>query len=205
MIFVYIFCRVADLLLGGAVMNKIYQPFEAHIPYLLQVGSVLLLTHAHCNPVSPILILRHIPGSTLAQVMACCLLAPRQNLNRVQHIDKFSLAWHPNYQSGTKPNLVAKIWPPNLVTICAWLPKLVANVSSNFHHLVNAGLAVGSFFKWLPITVAHTCKLDAIWMVYISPIGNGSIRLQSPLTHYAWWNFTSSGAGHFSELAGAHT
>ena len=108
-------------------------------------------------------------------------------------------------QSGTKPNLVAKIWPPNLVTICAWLPKLVANVSYNFHHLVNTGLAVGSFFKWLPITVAHTCKLDTIWVVYISPIGNGSIRLQSPWTYYALWNFTSSGAGHFGELAGAHT
>ena len=108
-------------------------------------------------------------------------------------------------QSGTKPNLVAKIWLPNLVTICAWLPKLVANVSSNFHHLVNTGLSVGSFFIWLPITVAHTCKLDTIWVVYISPIGNGSIRLQSPLTHYALWNFTSCGAGHFSELAGPHT
>ena len=82
-----------------------------------------------------------------------------------------------NTQSGTKPNLVAKIWPPNLVTVCAWLPKLVANVSSNFYHLVNTGLAVGSFFKWLPITVAHTCKLDTIWVVYISPIGNGSIQL----------------------------
>ena len=80
-------------------------------------------------------------------------------------------------QSGTKPNLVAKIWPPNWVTICTWLPKLVANVSSNFHHLVNTGLAVGSFFKWLPITVAYTCKLDTIWVVYILPIGNGSIRL----------------------------
>ena len=33
-------------------------------------------------------------------------------------------------QSGTKPNLVANIWPPNLVAICTWLPKLVANVSS---------------------------------------------------------------------------
>ena len=110
-----------------------------------------------------------------------------------------------HYQSGIKPNLVAKIWPPNLVTICAWLPKLVADVSSNFHHLVNTGLAIGSFFKWLPITVAHTCKLDTIWVVYISPIGNGSIQLQSPLTLYALWNFTSSGAGHFSELAGTHT
>ena len=45
--------------------------------------------------------------------------------------------WHYCNQSGTKPTLVTKIWPPNLVTICAWLPKLVANVSSNFHHLVN--------------------------------------------------------------------
>ena len=71
------------------------------------------------------------------------------------------------HQSGTEPNLVAKIWPPDLVTICAWLPKLVANVSFNFHHLVNTGLAVGSSFKWLPITVAHTCKLDTIWVVYI--------------------------------------
>ena len=42
-------------------------------------------------------------------------------------------------------------------------------------------------------------------MVYISPNANGSIPLLSPLTHYALWNFTSSGAGHFSELAGAHT
>ena len=105
-------------------------------------------------------------------------------------------------QSGTKPNLLAKICPPNLVTICAWLPKLVANVSSNFHRLVNTGLAIGSFFKWLPITVAHTCKLDTIWVVYISPIGNDSIWLQSPLTHYALWNF---GVGLFSELVGAHT
>ena len=80
-------------------------------------------------------------------------------------------------QSGTEPNLVAKLWPPNLVTICAWLPKFVANVSSNFHHLVNTGIVVGSFFKWLPITVAHTCKLEAVWVAYISPFGNGSIRL----------------------------
>ena len=80
-------------------------------------------------------------------------------------------------QSGTIPNLVAKIWPLNSVTICAWLPILVANVSSNFHHLVNTGLAVGSLFKWLPITVAHTCKLETIRVFYISPIGNGSIRL----------------------------
>ena len=80
-------------------------------------------------------------------------------------------------QSGTKPNLVAKIWPPTLVTIYAWLPKLVDNVSSKFHHLVNTWLAVGSLFKWLPITVSHTCKLDTIWVVYTSMIGNGSIRL----------------------------
>ncbi|XP_060609160.2 DNA polymerase zeta catalytic subunit [Anolis sagrei] len=29
--------RVCDLLQGGAIMNKIYQPHEAHIPYLLQL------------------------------------------------------------------------------------------------------------------------------------------------------------------------
>ena len=60
-------------------------------------------------------------------------------------------------QSGTKPNLVAKIWPSNLVTNGAWLPKLVANVSFKFQHLVNTGLAVGSLASWLPIMVSHTC------------------------------------------------
>ena len=71
-----------------------------------------------------------------------------------------------NTQSGTKPNLVAKIWPPNLVTICAWLPKLVVNVSSQFKHLVNTELAVGFLVKWLPIMVTHTCKLDTSWVVF---------------------------------------
>ena len=58
------------------------------------------------------------------------------------------------YQSATKPNLVAKIWLPTLVTICNGLPKLVANISSHNDHLVNTGLAVGSLVKWLPIKVA---------------------------------------------------
>ena len=57
-------------------------------------------------------------------------------------------------QSGTKPNLVAKIWLPTLVTICNRLPKLVANISSHIPHLVNTGLTVGSLVKWLPIKVA---------------------------------------------------
>lgn len=29
--------RVCELLQGGAVMNKSYQPHEAHVPYLLQL------------------------------------------------------------------------------------------------------------------------------------------------------------------------
>ena len=72
------------------------------------------------------------------------------------------------HQSGTKPNLI---------TICAWLQKLVATVSSQFQHLINTGFNVGFLVKWLPIMVAHTCKWDIIWVVYISRIGNGSIRL----------------------------
>ena len=76
-----------------------------------------------------------------------------------------------------KTKFGAKIWPPNLVTICGWLPKLVDNVSSKLEHLVNTGLDVGSLARWLPLMVAHTCKLDTIWVVYISPIENGSIRL----------------------------
>ena len=73
------------------------------------------------------------------------------------------------------------------------LPKLVANISYQYHHLVNTVLTVGSLVKWLPIKVAHTCKLDTIWVVYCSVTRNGSIRLQSHLTHYALWNFTSNG------------
>jgi len=30
-------CRVSELLQGGAVMNKSFQPHEAHIPFLLQL------------------------------------------------------------------------------------------------------------------------------------------------------------------------
>lgn len=30
-------CRVCELLQGGAVMNKVYQPHEGHVPYLLQL------------------------------------------------------------------------------------------------------------------------------------------------------------------------
>ena len=55
------------------------------------------------------------------------------------------------YQSGTKPNLVAKIWLPTLVAICDGLPKLIANISSHIHNLVNTGFDVGSLVKWLPI------------------------------------------------------
>ena len=79
----------------------------------------------------------------------------------------YSAYWFHPHQSGTKPTLVS---------ICAWQPKLIANDSSQFHHLVNTGLAVLSFDKWLPIMVAPTCKLDTMWVVYILPIGNGSIR-----------------------------
>ena len=97
--------------------------------------------------------------------------------NGTKPLPEAMLTYH--QQSGTKPNLVAKIWPPNLVTICAWLPRLVANVSSNFHHLVNTGLAVGSFFQMAT--------------------NNSSPHLQighnlSDILH----------PGHFRELAGAH-
>ena len=37
-------------------------------------------------------------------------------------------------QSGTKPNLIAKNSLPNLVTVLHRLPKLVANISSQFRH-----------------------------------------------------------------------
>ena len=82
-----------------------------------------------------------------------------------------------HYQSGTKPNLVAKILATKFGGRLCRLPKLVAKISSKFQHLVNTGLDVGSGIKWLPLKVANTCKLDIIWVVYCSPILNGSIRL----------------------------
>jgi DNA polymerase zeta len=33
--------RVVDLLQNGAILNKIFQPYESHIPYLLQVCYLL--------------------------------------------------------------------------------------------------------------------------------------------------------------------
>ena len=65
-------------------------------------------------------------------------------------------------QSGTKPNF----WLPTLVTFGQRLPKLVAKISSDFHHLVNTGLAVGSLVKWLPIKVANHSKIDKFeWFI----------------------------------------
>ena len=51
-------------------------------------------------------------------------------------------------------------WLPTLVTFGHRLQKLVANIISDFHHLVNTGLAVGSLVKWLPIKVANPSKID---------------------------------------------
>ena len=59
-----------------------------------------------------------------------------------------------------------KFWLPTLVTSGHRLPKLVANISSHFHHWVNTGLAVGSRVKWLPIKVANPSKIDKFeWFI----------------------------------------
>ena len=96
---------------------------------------------------------------------------------------------------------------PILVTICAWVPKLVANISSQFRHLVNTGLTVGFLSKWQPVKVAHTCKLETIWVVYCSPIENGSIRLKLPLTYCAQvsLHLMVIGVWNLTELIGAHS
>ena len=57
-------------------------------------------------------------------------------------------------------------WLPTLVTFGHRLPKLVANISSDFHHFVNTGLAVGSLVKRLPIKVANPSKIDKFeWFI----------------------------------------
>ena len=53
-----------------------------------------------------------------------------------------------------------KFWLATLVTFGHRLQKLVAKISSDLHHLVNTGLAVGSLVKWLPIEVANPSEID---------------------------------------------
>ena len=80
-------------------------------------------------------------------------------------------------QSRSKPKLVAKILATNFGLFVHELPKSVPNISSQFHHFVNTGLAVRSLVERLLIKVTYTCKLDTIWVVYCSLIGIGSIWL----------------------------
>ena len=64
--------------------------------------------------------------------------------------------------------MVAKILATKikLVTFGHRLPKLVVNISSQFHHLFNTGLAVASLVKWLPIKVANPSKIDKFeWFI----------------------------------------
>ena len=42
-----------------------------------------------------------------------------------------------------------KFWLPKFITFQHRLPKLVDKISSQFQHLVNTGLYVGSLVKWL--------------------------------------------------------
>ena len=48
-------------------------------------------------------------------------------------------------------------------------------------------------------------RVDEIWVAYISPIGNGFIRLLLLLTHCAQWSFTSNSVWHFTKFIGADT
>ena len=57
-------------------------------------------------------------------------------------------------------------WLPKLVTSRHRLPKLVAKISSQFHRLVNTGLAIGSLVKQLPIKVASPFKIvKFVWFI----------------------------------------
>ena len=64
-----------------------------------------------------------------------------------------------------------KCWP-----FVHGLPKLVANISYQFQHLVNTVLAVVSLVKWIPLKIAHTSKIDKVWVIHCSPISIGSIE-----------------------------
>ena len=84
------------------------------------------------------------------------------------------------------------------------LPKLVANTSSDFHHLFNTGLAVDSLVKWLPIELANPSKIDRFeWFI--------ARRLEmapsdcNPFNTLCFVKFYIQWCGHFSELVGAHT
>ena len=86
----------------------------------------------------------------VSQLLFCMINLKIIHLKLLTHLpgaNEFLPVWY-------KPNLVAKIWLPTLVTICNGLPKLVANISSQIPQLVNIRLNVGTLDKWLPIKVA---------------------------------------------------
>ena len=116
-------------------------------------------------------------------------------------------------QSGTKPNLVAKMWPPNLVTICAWLPKLVANVSSNFHHLVNTGLHRFSqkwelwVFKWnfrvckMPLLMKIPMKMKELGYLVILGCAIGSFACAKHRCTGGWLKLCRARCWFFFQMA----
>ena len=92
----------------------------------------------------------------------------------------------------TKPNLVAKIWPPNLITICAWLPKLVVNVSSKFCNK-NVYMCAHFCYKMVHCGIWDTCivvctfllQSGALWDICLMHCGIYEISL---LEHWLQWN-----------------
>ena len=67
-------------------------------------------------------------------------------------------------------NLQNKVDSQNLDNQQWWpfvhgLPKLIANISSQFQHLVNTVLAVSSLLKWIPIKVTVISKIGKISVV----------------------------------------
>ena len=130
--------------------------YVQYIPYNIHMVLVVLMPYSMLVSCIYLPIFFRVASLTLGQSYDCPSVSEGTLKNIVKtyqfqtstqqsiyHFLGCTTVWD-NIQSGTKPNLVAKIWPPNLVTICAWLPRLVANVSSKFQHLVNTRLTVGS-------------------------------------------------------------
>ena len=68
-------------------------------------------------------------------------------------------------QSGTKPNLVAKILATKIGNLWALATK-IGSQNSWSHHLVNTWLDVDSLIRCLPIKVANTSKIDKFkWFI----------------------------------------
>ena len=129
--------------------------------FFLSPCSAIIITHVYC--------IMWYNGIKLT--VWCKTKASSQNFGHQQLVLPFNTK---------NPYQLSKLLYRSIIDISTWqqwwlfvqaLPKLITNISFEFHHFINTALADGSLVNWIPIKVTYTSK---IWVVYCSLIGIGS-------------------------------